>query len=99
MPSLNPWRTPFKQVGINTPMSSFRMERHFKQALTELSQKESTRLGIKVSLAVLLVDLSTRNGKFYEQHRSWLLQRTKQLKKGNENASTTIQESSINHTE
>jgi hypothetical protein len=97
--SSNPWRTPFKQVGINTPMSAFRMEKHFKQALTELSAQESTRLGIKVSMAVLLIDLSTRNGKFYEQQRSWLLQRTKQLKRGNENESTTIQPRNISQAE
>jgi hypothetical protein len=81
MNDANPWRLPSKKAGATMPSFNFRMDPLFKQALQELSDSESKTYGVKISQPTLIVNLSTRNGLYFKDRRSKLLQRYLQLKR------------------
>lgn len=97
------WNLPQKIFGQTTPRASYRIPHIYQEALKTLAQRESERLGVKVSLASLIINFVTRDDNFARMKRTELRQIVKQLKKENprvnphETPSTTNETATTEH--
>lgn len=79
----NQWAMPSKVTGITTPNATFRIDPIYTQALALLAKRESERLGVRISQATLLTNLTTQDANFFRTKRSELREIIKQLNKEN----------------
>ena len=92
------WTLPTKRKGTSLKPAQSKFDPSFITAIDSLAVSESQRIGRTVSRGTVLADLSTKDSVFHRQMRAELRRKHLQLKRGNQNASNTIQEGAISPT-
>ncbi|MWV58222.1 hypothetical protein [Rathayibacter sp. VKM Ac-2754] len=87
MEEQNNWRIYKKQHGRQQIKASDKWEPALRQALQDLADSETQRLGRKISVSTVVSNLMTRNGAFAIEKRKELRKNYLQLKKENTNDS------------
>lgn len=87
------WNLPTKRKGTSLKSTHQKFDPNFAKALDILGASETARIGRLVSRGTILTDLSTKDTAFHRQQRAELRRTYLQLKRGKQNESNTIHES------